>query len=365
MALNKAKCKFNTQYLKFLGHHFHKGTVSPDSSCWEPLLNFPTPSTMKELERFVGLSVYYSEWIPKFSNFAEPLFIAKKDGLLPLQKDALDCLDDMKKAVAKAILWIPDRQKPFILETDASGTALGGVLSQEGRPVAFISRKLSDQEKHWSAIKKEAYAIVRCTQKCRQYLLGSKFTILTDQQGVSYLFDSKRKSSIKNTKLCRWRIALSEYTFDIQYRAGRLNTVADAMRRVCAYADADLEKPFIWGNTDYLLSQVHDKMGHPGIARTVGFIQRIADIPGLQSNVKQHIGKLVTLSSPWERNSIDFVGPKKPSKCKNCHFLTVVDEFSRFPFASAMKEATTANTIKVLNQLFMSFGPPEPVHSDH
>ena len=382
LVLNKEKCKFKTRDLNFLGHNFHKGTVSPDSSRWEPLLNFPTPSTMKELERFVGLSVYCSKWIPKFWKFAEPLFIAKRDGLLPLQKDALDCIDDIKKAVAKAILWIPDRQKPFILETDVSGTALGGVLSQEGRPVAFVSHKLSDQEKHWSAIEKEAYAIVWCTQKCRQYLLGSKFTIITDQQGVSYLFDSRPKSSIKNSKLCRWRIALSEYTFDIQYRAGRLNTVADAMSRVCAYADADLEKPFISGNIDYILSQVHDKMGHPGIVRTVGFIQRNADIPGLQSKVKQHIEKfqvclelkprfhsppvyhLVTSSTPWERISIDFVGPKKPSKGGNCHFLTVVDEFSRFLFAFAMKEATTANTIKVLNQLFMLFGSPESVHSD-
>ena len=337
---------------------------------------------MKELERFVGLSVYYSKWIPKFSKFAEPLFIARTDGLLPLQKDALDCIDDIKKAVAKAILWIPYRQKPFILETDASGTALGGVLSQEGRPVAFVSHKLSDQEKHWSAIEKEAYAIVWCTQKCRQYLLGSKFTIITDQQGVSYLFDSRPKSSIKNSKLCRWRLALSEYTFDIQYRAGRLNTVADAMSREFAYADADLEKPFISGNIDYILSQVHDKMGHPEVARTVGFIQRIADIPGLQSKVKQHIEKcqvclelkprfhsppvnhLVTSSTPWERISIDFVGLKKPSKGGNCYFLTVVDEFSRFPFAFAMKEGTTANTIKALNQLFMLFGPPESVHSD-
>ena len=186
LVLYKAKCKFNTQDLKFLGHHFHKSTVSPDSSRWEPLLNFPTPSTMKELERFVGLSVSYSKWIPKFSKFAEPLSIAKRDGLLPLQKDALDCIDDIKKAVAKAILRIPVRQKPFILETGASATARGGVLSQEGRAAAFVSHKLSDQEKHWSAIEKEAYAIVWCTQNCRQYLLGSNFTIITDQLGVSY-----------------------------------------------------------------------------------------------------------------------------------------------------------------------------------
>ena len=123
-------------------------------------------------------------------------------------------------------------------------------------------------------------------------------------------------------------------------------------------------------------------MGHSGNPRTLGFIQRIADFPDLQSKVKQHIQKcqvclelkprfnsppvnhLVTSSTPWERISIDFVGPKKPSKGRNCYFLTVVDEFSRFLFASAMKEATTANTIKVLNQLFMLFGPPESVPSD-
>ena len=88
---------------------------------------------------------------------------------------------------------------------------------------------------NWSAIEKEAFAPVWSVQKCRWYLLGSHFTILTYQEGDLYLFDSKPRSSIKNSKLCIWRLVLSAYDFDVQYRNGKLNVVADAISRVSAF----------------------------------------------------------------------------------------------------------------------------------
>ena len=391
LTFNEKKSKFKVRDLKFLGHRFLDGKMLPDETRLEPILGYPVPTTLKELDRFVGMSVHHSKWVQNFAIVAEPLFRAKKDKKLPLSEEAIKSISAIKEAIANAVLWIPDRNIPFVLETDASGGAVGGILSQNGRPVAFLSHKLSEQELNWSSIEKEAYAIVWSVQKCRRYLLGSKFSILTDQQGVSYLFDSRPKSSVKNSKLCRWRLVLSEYNFDVQYRPGKCNAAADALSRISALC-ADIEsqgdepdigmKKYFGGDVDFILAEVHDKMGHPGIARTAEFIQRLFDIPNLKQKVQDYISKcpvclelkpkffkppyepLVSSKTPWERLSLDFVGPKKRSSAGNQYFLTVVDEFSRFPFAFAVKEANVKSVISALSQLFSIFGPPSSVHSD-
>ena len=181
------------------------------------------------------MSVYYSKWVGDFANLASPLLKAKRDKKLPLDTEILNSEETIKRAVSKSALWIPDQTNPFVLKTDARGNAIGAVLTLNGPQVAFVSYKLSNKELNWSAIEKEAFDIVWSVQKCRRYLLGSHFTILTDQEGVLYLFVSKPRSSIKNSKLCRWRLVLSEYDFDVQYRKGKLDVVADAMSRVSAF----------------------------------------------------------------------------------------------------------------------------------
>ena len=129
------------------------------------MLDLLIPKTKKELDRFVGLAVYYSKWIPSFAAVTEHLFEAKFKPTFPLNAKACESIRNIKQLVSESALWIPDRHKPFRLETDASGTAIGGVLSQDERPVAFVSHKLSEQELNWPAVEKEAFAIVWCIDR--------------------------------------------------------------------------------------------------------------------------------------------------------------------------------------------------------
>ena len=382
LIINKEKSKFNTTELHFLGHVFKSGQMFPEKERMAPLLDFPIPKSKKDLDRFVGLAVYYSKWIPSFAAVTLPLFAAKQNPTFPLNAEACESIKRVKQLVSESALWIPDRNKPFRLETDASGTAVGGVLSQDERPVAFVSHKLSQQELNWPAVEKEAFAIVWCIDKLKHFLLGSFFTIITDQQGVAYLLDGRPKSAIKNNKLSRWRMSLAEYKFDVVYRPGNQNPVADAMSRIANLSTDDLDKPFITSEISHVLSKVHDDMGHPGIARTCEFLQRHCDIPNVKEKVSAYISNckiclaskprfhsppkvpLVTSKTPWERLSIDFVGPKPTTKSGNTCFLTIVDEFSRFPFAIPMKDSKTEKVIDALTKLFTLFGPPASVHSD-
>ncbi|KAL2251547.1 UNVERIFIED_CONTAM: Transposon Tf2-11 polyprotein [Sesamum indicum] len=134
--------------------------------------------------------------------------------------------------VTYPVLALPDMLKPFMVETDASNFALGGVLMQDGHPVAFESRKFKDAERRYSVHEKELLAVVHCVRLWWHYLLGSPFVVRTDNTAVSHFMSQPKLTSRQE----RWQELLSEFQFVLEYRAGSSNHAADALSR-----RADLE----------------------------------------------------------------------------------------------------------------------------
>ena len=125
------------------------------------------------------------------------------------------------------MLKLPDFRLPFEVHTDASDRAIGGVLVQDGHPVAFESRKLKDAEQRYSAHENELTAVVHCLSTWRHYLLGTVFSVVTDNVANTY-FKTQKKLSPKQTM---WQEFLAEYDFMWVHRPGRQNQVADALSR--------------------------------------------------------------------------------------------------------------------------------------
>lgn len=122
----------------------------------------------------------------------------------------------------------PDFSKDFIVECDASGSGIEAVLIQDHRPIAFFSRALLGRNLTLSTCEKEILALILAVQKRRPYLLGQRFIILwTDQHSLKYLWDQK----ITTVAQKRWLTKLMGYDFNIEYKPGRENTVADALSR--------------------------------------------------------------------------------------------------------------------------------------
>ena len=130
------------------------------------------------------------------------------------------------------VLQYPDFGKPFILTTDASNFAIGAVLSQgpigKDRPVAFASRTLTKTEEKYSVIEKELLAIFWACKYFRPYLFGKKFTVFTDHKPLTYIFSLKDP----NDKMIRWRLRLEEFDYEVKYRPGKQNVVADGLYRI-------------------------------------------------------------------------------------------------------------------------------------
>lgn len=231
VSLNRKKCSFGVRSLSWLGYLIENNELRPDPERTLPLEEYPVPKTMKELERFLGMATYYSKFVVDFATLAAPLMDVKNSKEFCWNERLTESFSEIKARILKSFLAIPDYSQEFTLETDASGTAVAGVLMQGGRPVAVTSRRVSKTETSWAAVELEALAIVHSVAKFRSFLLGRPFKLYTDQRALSFLFSDSPKSSCKNNKLIRWRQQLSEYKYTICYKPGKENASADAFSR--------------------------------------------------------------------------------------------------------------------------------------
>ena len=155
-----------------------------------------------------------------------------KNTTFPCPAEVEAAFQELKKEIASSALSSPDPNTPFVVETDASDFAIGATLNQKGRPVAFFSRTLNQSECGLHPVEKEAYAIVESLEAWKHFLLGQHFKLITDQRSVSFMFNQKIHGKIKNDKITRWRLRLSNFKFDVVYRPGSENKAADALSRI-------------------------------------------------------------------------------------------------------------------------------------
>ena len=366
LVFNESKSVFRVKKINLLGYEICKGTIKPDPERLKPLLELPAPATLKAQERVVGTFAYYSQWISHFSDKIRPLV---QNRTFPLSADVRATFDQLKRDLTEAVVATIEPNVMFVVETDASDNAIAASLNQNGRPVAFFSRTLTPTECKHSAVEKEAYAIIESLKKWRHLLIGHHFRLVTDQRSVAFMFDNSNKGKIKNEKIQRWRIELSDFRYDIVYRPGKCNHVADTLSRSFCGAVSQIS-----------LKDLHDSLCHPGITRMMHFV-RCRNLPFSLADVKQTISQcktcseikvkffspphcsLIKATQPFERISIDFKGPL-PTNSRNRYLLTIIDEFSRFPFAYPCADMSTRTVIHCLSNLFSIFGMPAYVHSD-
>lgn len=365
LTINEKKSKYSVTKIQLLGYEIENKTVKPDEERLKPLLNLPLPTDSVSLKRAIGMLSHYSKWIPHYSKKIHSLVSTK---YFPLSQQASSDFEFMKEEIAKSAKSAIAEDITFVVETDASEHSIAATLSQSGRPVAFFSRTLSTSESRHSSVEKEAYAIVESLRRWRHFLIGRHFILITDQKSVSFMFDQHHASKIKNEKILRWRLELSCYSYDITYRPGKQNEVADALSRVCG-ATA----------TEKLFS-LHSDLGHPGVTRMAHWIKS-RNLPFSIEEIKKMTAscpvcaelkprfykpdemKLIKATVPFERINLDFKGPL-PSPTKNKYLLTIIDEYSRFPFAYPCTDLSASTVTSKLCDLFCLFGTPSYIHSD-
>jgi len=239
LLLKSKKCNFFDSQCDYLGHVVGNGKIEMMENKIRKVINFPMPMNTREVMSFLGVTGYYRKFIKDFAKLANPLNLLTHKGVdFNWTPECEESFQRLKAAFNENVpLMMPDYTKPFIIDTDASDIAVGAVLGQidnEGkeRPVFFASRKLSPAEKKWPVRDKEALAIIFGCQSFRHHILGTRFTVRSDHHSLQWLMNAT------TGRIARWATQLAEYEpFDIIYRRGESNKVADALSRVYAFSE--------------------------------------------------------------------------------------------------------------------------------
>ena len=191
--MKPAKCALCREEVAYFGHVVSKHGVATDPDKTQRVSSWPIPTTIQEIQQFLGLASYYRRFIKDFSTIAKPLHrLTEKGRLFTWTTECANAFAELKQRLITApVLAFPDYTKQFILDTDASQEGIGAVLSQEcngqEKVIAYASRTLSKAERKYCVTRKELLAVVTFIRHFRPYLVGYTFKLRTDHSSLQWL----------------------------------------------------------------------------------------------------------------------------------------------------------------------------------
>ncbi|GFW83233.1 retrovirus-related Pol polyprotein from transposon 297 [Trichonephila clavipes] len=182
LTINKDKCKFGCEELKYLGFIINTEGIKTDETKVQAIVEMKPPRNSKEVSKFLGMSQWYAKFIKNYADICEPLNnLKRKLNKFICLIEAQKAFDAVKAVITKApVLKLPDFKKHFELFTDASSMWVGAVLNQEQRPVVFASRTLSAADRNYTVTERECLAVVWALNKFRTYLGSLPIKVITD-----------------------------------------------------------------------------------------------------------------------------------------------------------------------------------------
>ena len=232
LKLHPKKCTFAKRQIKYLGHIVSEDGISPDPDKISAIRDYPTPTRVKNLRAFLGVTGYYRKFTKNYSSIAAPLYaLTKKNANFTWTEECENAFQLLKNAlISPPILAYPEYDKPFQLYTDASSYAVGAVLcqTQNGveRVICYAGRALSHAEQY-GITEKECLALVYAVKKFDCYLRFTKFTAYVDHSALKWLLTLKEPTG----KFARWITLIQSYDMKIVYRPGIAHGNADGVSR--------------------------------------------------------------------------------------------------------------------------------------
>ena len=233
LKLKPKKCHLFKPSTIYLGNKISEDGIEPDPTKVEAARTWSPPCTLKGVRSFLGFASYHRRFIPKFADVAEPLNILNRKGQPFIWGEAQqNSFEKLRTALMSApVLSHPLPQGEYLLDTDASLSAIGGALYQlqdgEERLISYASRTLSPTQRNYCTTKRELLAVVHMVHHYRHYLWGRPFRIRTDHASLRWLLNFKAAEGM----LARWIVKLAEYDFKIEYREGKSHSNADGLSR--------------------------------------------------------------------------------------------------------------------------------------
>ena len=232
------KCEFHVSSTSFLGFILGPDQIMMDPAKVSAVAEWPTPSSRKKVQQFLGFANFYRKFVRNFSSIAAPMHVLTSPSVQFVWTPQADqAFQKLKQVFTTApILTIPDSQRQFTVEVDASNEGIGAVLSQRAEkdsklhPCAYLSRKLTAAERNYDVGNRELLAVKVALDEWRHWLEGAKqpFIVWTDHKNLEYI----RKAKRLNSRQARWTLFFNRFNFTLSYRPGSQNAKPDALTRL-------------------------------------------------------------------------------------------------------------------------------------
>ncbi|GFT44482.1 retrovirus-related Pol polyprotein from transposon 17.6 [Trichonephila clavipes] len=325
------KCQFLKKKIEFLGHIVESGTIKPSPTKTLAVRKFPEPTTIKQVQSFLGLTGYFRKYIKDYSKIAKPLSdLTRKENLFVFGIQQKEAFEKLKKIMSEGpILHLYKYGRKTELHTDACKQGYGAIFVTRSRRWKVTSRLLHVEKNKYS----------RRKHFRRLY---------------------KKKELI--TRIARWALQLEEFDYEIEHRAGSRMKHVDALSRY----------PVMMVCNDTLTSKLKNAQEeHDNIQTLKSLLEKQESEEFFERNANKKTGKKEGFLNPISKESIplstyhvDFIGPL-PSTNKNYqHIFTVVDAFTKFTWLYPVKTVSAESALEKLKQQQKTFGNPIRIISD-
>lgn len=406
--LKLKKCSFCVDTVSFFGYVVNKGQYHLEEERVVKAQEIPFPgddsaakpkAKLKQMQSYLGMTNFFAPFMVGYAHLTHRLQDLIKEDFnwdpATWAHDYRAIFDRHKKALLDTIpTFFPDYNLEWVLETDASQHAMGGILYQnttdgQKQPLALLSHKFGVTAQKWHIIDKECYAIYHCCKKLRNLLRGKHFTVCTDAMNLTWMATSG------NPRVQRFLAELLSLSWNLRHIPGKLNVIADWISRMHPEASEESVQAVAASLIDDLeltgsaacsvLSTLHSSgAGHHGVARTWKKLKQlypdstltmqdvknfVEDCPVCQMTspgnkpTLQPIAKV--LRSEHARNKVAFdLASIQESRQGNKYILVVYNLFTKFVKLYAVKDKTARTTAHCLMQYFADFGLYDICHSD-
>ena len=232
LTFNSNKCAINKEQVRFFGAIFDKNGIHPDPPKVEEIKSLPSPTNITELQKILGIITYMAPFIPRLSDLtANPREFLRKDTDYDRNNNHQKSLKEIKDLISKEmLLHYYDPPKKSVIQVDASSRGLGASLIQEGKPIAFASKSMTETEQCYVNIERERLAVVFGYERFRTYINWCAFEVESDHKPLEII--CLRNLTAAPPWLQRMLIRLQEYDMIIKYRPGKEMLLTDGLSRL-------------------------------------------------------------------------------------------------------------------------------------
>jgi len=241
VTINETKTVKCVQEIEYLGRIINSDGIRPNTSHLKKALSIRPPENKRDIQSIMGFFNFFREFIKKFSE--KTLFLTDKlsaEQFTWTNEDESQLSQVKEELLKEPVLAKYDVKQEVTIETDASKRAVAAIVTQNKRPIAYLSKKLQPAQSNWSNIEREAYAIYWAIIKLRTLLLGRNFTVKTDHRPLQFIFaDNKGIPTRTSARISRWALELMPFDFSIAYKPGESLPHVDMLSRFSCNEEND------------------------------------------------------------------------------------------------------------------------------